>query len=262
MTFKKYWVAAVAVGVLSIGISEAANGQTNAGTSQNAQAPASETSSVLGSGAILQAELSKGLDVKKAKLGDTVEAKLTQDMKANGKVLLRRGSKLLGHVTDVQVKSGETAARLGFMFDKAALKGGEEIAFNGVVMAVAPPLEGSSEIAGDPGSLSSAPSVGGQPFGAGHSMGGPSASSAPAVNSATTRVTSSDGANGPPRNTGAAANGALTPASRGALGLDGVTLNQATIHGVQGTLLVSAHNIKLDGGTQLVLQVAGPVAAK
>jgi hypothetical protein len=105
--------------------------------------------------------------------------------------------------------------------------------------------------------------MGGTPFGAGHSMGGPSASSAPAVNSATTPVTDAGGANDPARNTGAAANGSLTPASRGALGMDGVTLNQATIRGVQGTLLVSpTHNIKLDGGTQLVLQVAGPSAAK
>lgn len=264
MTLKKHWIAALAAGLLSISAAaQASTGQANAGANQSAPASANETSNGLGSGTILQAELSKGLDAKKLKSDDPVEAKLTQDVKANGRVLLRRGSKLLGHVTDVQAKTKESAeSRLGMVFDKAVLKGGEEMAFTGIVEAVAPPLQ-APEIAGDPGSLSSAPPVGGAPFGAGHSMGGPSASPAPAVGSATTPVTNSAGANGPPRNTGAAANGALTPASRGALGIDGVSLHEATIKGIQGTLLISSsHNVKLDGGTQLVLQVAAPAAAK
>ncbi|HEY7406063.1 MAG TPA: hypothetical protein VIB39_21235 [Candidatus Angelobacter sp.] len=271
MTLKKYWIAVVAASAIltsavaqaSTGVPVPALGQANAVAGQNAPA-AGETSGGIAGGTILQAELSKGLDSKKAKSGDPVEAKLTQDLKVNGKVVLRRGSKLLGHVTDAQAKTKESAeSRLGFVFDKALLKGGEDISLNGIVEAVAPPLEGPSDVAGAPTSLSSGPQMGGAPFGAGHSMGGPSASPAPAVGSATTPVTSSEGANGPPRNTGAAANGALTPASRGALGIDGVSLHEATVKGAHGTLLISpSHTIKLDGGTQLVLQVTGPAPAK
>lgn len=260
MTVRKFWIAAFAAGVFSFSIMASANGRAIAGTGANAQTTV-EPSGGFGNGIILQAELSKGLDAKKVKPGDAVEAKLTQDVKANGKVLLRHGAKLIGHVIDSQAKTKESAeSRLGFVFDKALPKGGEVIAFNGLVEAVAAPLEGGSEVAGDPGSLSSAPAMGGTPFGSGHSMGGPSASAAPAVGSA---VNPAGASGAPARNTGVAANGALTPASRGAFGIDGVTLHEATIKGAQGTLLISSsHTVKIEGGTQLVLEVVAPVAAK
>src|SRR5215475_7887061 len=100
MTLKKYWIAALAAGVLLIGavaqaatgVSTSALGQTNATASQSAPA-AGETSGGIAGGTILQAELSKDLDAKKAKPGNPVEAKLTKDVKVDGKVLLHRGSK-------------------------------------------------------------------------------------------------------------------------------------------------------------------------
>ena len=68
----------------------------------------------------LQAELSKSLDAKKAKPGDEVTAKLTQDVKADGKVVMHKGSRLVGHVTEAQAKSKENAeSKLGIVFDKA-----------------------------------------------------------------------------------------------------------------------------------------------
>lgn len=255
MTLKRFWMAAFAVGVLvvgavaqaSTGVSMPALGQANATPSQNVQASGGTSSVGLKAGTTLQAELSKGLDAKKAKAGDPIEAKLMEDVKTNGNVVLHRGSKLLGHVTEAQAKAKENAeSTLGIVFEKAVAKGGEETAFNALVVAVAPAREGSPSIAGDPGSLSSAPSMGGQPFGAGHSMGGPSASSAPAVNSAV----GNDTAN-------VTANGTLTAASRGVVGMDGVTLGRAAV-GNQGSVIKSAkRNVKLEGGTQLVLQVTG-----
>src|ERR1043166_9298015 len=104
----------------------------------------------LSSGTTLQAELSKSLDAKKAKPGDEVSAKLTQDVKSNGKVVLHKGSKLVGHVTEAQARSKENAeSKLGIVFDKAVLKGGQEVAFNSVIQAVAPPLQATSSLAGD-----------------------------------------------------------------------------------------------------------------
>src|SRR5215469_5457812 len=161
MTSRKYWIAVLAAGVLSFSAMGSARGRAIAGTGPTAQTTA-EPAGGFGTGITLQAELSKGLDAKKVKTGDPVEAKLTQDVKANGKVMLRRGTKLEGHVTDAQGKSKENAeSRLGIVFDKAVVKGGDEVAFNGLVMAVAPPREGGPEVAGNPGSLSSAPAIGG-----------------------------------------------------------------------------------------------------
>jgi len=258
MTLKKYWIAAFAAGVVVMGaVAQASTGvstalgQANATPSQNAQAPGGDSSAGLKTGTALQAELSKGLDVKKAKSGDPIEAKLMEDVRANGKTVLHRGSKLLGHVTEAQAKTKENAeSRLGIVFEKAVAKGGEETAFNGLIVALAPAREGSPSIAGDPGTLSSAPAMGGQPFGAGHSMGGPSASSAPAVNSTMGNDTAA-----------VTANGTLTATSRGVAGMEGVTLTRASAAN-QGSVIRSANrNVKLEGGTQMVLQVTGEAAA-
>src|SRR6185312_6758914 len=168
--------------------------------------------------------------------GDPVEARLTQDVKAGGKVVLHRGAKLVGHVSEAQARSKDNPeSRLGIVFDKAAGKHGEEFAFRAVVMAIAPAQEGPSNVAGDPTRLSSGPAV-----------GGPSASAAPSVEAAT---------NG-------GAGGTLTPASRGVMGLPGVALRPSAVGGVQGTVIISGnHNVKLDSGTQMLLLVSGPAVA-
>src|SRR5262249_26564319 len=113
------------------------------------------------------AELTKSVDAKKAKSGDEVTAKLSQDVKSDGKVVLHKGSKLVGHVTEAQAKSKENAeSKLGIVFDKAILKGGEEVAFSGVIQALAPPVQSTVSIAGDESSSL------GSGVGSGSSMGG------------------------------------------------------------------------------------------
>ncbi len=116
-------------------------------------------SSALNSGTTLQAELAKSLDCKKAKPGDEITAKVTQDVKADGKVVVHKGSKLVGHVTEAQAKTKDNAeSKLGIVFDKAVLKGGQEMAFNGAVQALAPPVRGSLSAAStDAGNVDAAP---------------------------------------------------------------------------------------------------------
>lgn len=85
----------------------------------------------------LQAELTKPIDAGKAKPGDEVTAKLTQDFKSDGKVVFHKGSKLVGHVTEAQAHSKNNAeSRLGIVFNKVQLKGGEEVSINAMVQAV------------------------------------------------------------------------------------------------------------------------------
>jgi len=230
----------------------------------------------LSSGTSLQAELTKSLDAKKAKPGDEVDARLTQDVKENGKVVLHKGSKLVGHVTEAQAKSKENAeSRLGMVFDKAVLKGGEEMAFNGVIQAVAPPVQGALSVAGDENSSLSGGMGSGSSMGGGHSGGSPLGSVTTAaggtVNTATGAVgntagsvTNSTGAvNGAVNRTaGVAANGALNSAAHGVVGMQGVNLNTAAAGSAQGSVIsFASRNIKLDSGTQMVLQVTGSAAA-
>jgi len=233
----------------SPGGSATANGPASAAANQNTQPAGREPAARLGGRTALQVELSKSVDAKKAKPGDPVEAKLMQDVKSDGQIVLHRGATLVGHVTEAKARSKESPeSRLGIVFEKAAGKGSEEFTFMAVVIALAPPRDGPTNIAGDPNRLSSGPAMGGQPFGAGHSVGGPSASAAPAVEAATQ---------------GLGTSGTLTAESRGAIGLPGVALKPSVVDGVQGTAVISGdRNVKLENGTQMVLLVSGERAAR
>src|SRR5438552_17113060 len=141
-----YWIALVVAGALTAGAtaqgtgaSVSGNASASAKASGNAGGNGGNASSSLSSGTNVQAELTKSLDAKKAKAGDEVTAKVTQDVKSNGQVVVRKGSKLIGHVTEAKARSqGESESRLGIAFDRAVLKDGQEIGFNAVVQALAP----------------------------------------------------------------------------------------------------------------------------
>ena len=248
--------------------------------SGSATAVAGDSSALLSSGSTLQAELTKSVDAKKAKSGDEVTARLTQDVKSNGQVVLHKGSKLVGHVTEAQAKSKDNAeSKLGIVFDKAVGKGSQEVAFNGVIQALAPPAQGALSVAGDEsgnlgggmgsnsGGMGSGHSGGGSPLGG--AAGGVSSTAGSALgtvnNTAGSVTNSTTGAvNGSVNNTlGAAANGTINSASHGVVGLQGLALDTAAAGNAQGSVISStSRNVKLDTGTQLVLQVTGSAAAQ
>jgi hypothetical protein len=261
------------------GSTSGAGVSSGSATSAVAGAEGHGVSSGLNSGTAMQAELTKPIDAKKVKSGDEVTAKLTQDVKSSdGTVVMHKGSKLVGHVTEAQAKSkGNAESKLGIVFDKAVLKGGQEMAFNGTIQALAPPVQGAASVAGDEsGSLGSGLGngtamgggrSGGGLIGGGGAVGGGALSSAtgavghtagPVSGSATGAV------NGSVNNTvGAAANGTLNTASRGVVGMQGMALNTAAVGSAQGSVISSAdRNIKLDSGTRMVLQVASSASAQ
>src|ERR1700748_1188606 len=104
-----------------------------------AQTPASGATpaaqNALSNGTQLQAELTRSVDAKKAKAGDEVTAKVTQDVKVNGSVVLQKGSKLEGHITEAQAKTKDGESKLGVLFNVAVSKSGQEIALNGVIIS-------------------------------------------------------------------------------------------------------------------------------
>ncbi|MFL6387299.1 MAG: hypothetical protein ACJ71U_07405 [Terriglobales bacterium] len=257
----------------------------SAAAGSNSAAGVNGASGALSTGTTLQAELSKSIDAKKAKQGDEVTAKLTQDVKSSGQVVLHKGTKLVGHVTEAQVKSKENSeSKLGIAFDKAVLKGGEEMAFTGMIQALAPPVQGSlsatTDAAGNMGSGMGSGSGSGTAMGGGRTSSG-GASSAPmgggvvnsTVGNAANTVNNTAGsvsntANGAVNGsvnqaTGIAANGAINSATRGVVGMQGVALSTATAGSAQGSVISSAgRNVKLDSGTQMILQVTGSAASR
>src|ERR1700685_2696851 len=82
----------------------------------------------LPSGTAVNAELNSSVDSKKAKVGDKVEAHTTEEIKYAGKIIVPKGAKLEGHVTEATARSkGDSGSTLAIQFDKAITKKGEEI---------------------------------------------------------------------------------------------------------------------------------------
>ena len=78
------------------------------------------------------------------KPGDEVTATLSQHYESNGEVMMRRGTKLVGHVTEAAPRErrsaeagGNSDSRLGIVFDKAVLDDGREVPINATIQAVA-----------------------------------------------------------------------------------------------------------------------------
>src|SRR5262249_37953990 len=128
-------------------------------------------------GTEMNATLSKPVSARRAKPGDEVTATLAQDTHATGDITWRRGTKLVGHVTEAQPHgersgaanaggSSGTDSRLGIVFDKAILEDGREVPFNGTIQAIA-----SGEATGSARSVEST-AAGGGSFGSGRASGG------------------------------------------------------------------------------------------
>ena len=209
---------------------------------------------VFNPGTLIPAELSKSIDAKKAKLGDPTIAKIPTDLGSNGNVVIPRGSKLMGHVTDAQPRNGDSGSRLGIAFDKIVLKNGDEVPVHAVIQAMgaAPslvPTEGDTGGAGAPAQPAggTAPSGGRTPGGMQGNNSVPTGS-AQAADSGTAQSTP-------------AAGGGLTANSHGVVGIKDVTL-APTANAAQGSVLTSdRHNVHLDSGTQMVVASREPVMA-
>lgn len=260
---KSFWIAVVVAGMLT---ASAAAQQSGASASGNASASANANSNANGSNASLtngtnvQAELTKSLDAKKAKVGDEVTARITQDVKSNGQVAVKKGSKLVGHVTDVKTRSqGESESRLGIAFDRAILKDGQQMAFTAFVQALAPPVSAAAgaDDSGLIGGGAQAPTPNG---GGGMSGGGMSTGPVGAVGSTVGRTVGNTAGTvtGAASGTVNGGGGVLNGNSHGVIGLQGLTLTTAASGRAQGSVISSnSRNVKLDSGTQMVLQVNG-----
>jgi hypothetical protein len=82
-------------------------------------------------------ELEGKLDSKSAKVGDRVTLKTTEKVQVSDGTVIPKGSRLVGHVTEVQAHSSDRAiAQLGVAFDHAELKNGESVPVHSLIRAV------------------------------------------------------------------------------------------------------------------------------
>src|SRR6185312_15384058 len=98
-------------------------------------------------GSTILAELSGSLNARKLKPGDKVKAVLAQDLLAGGQIIAKVNSRVLGHVTEIKRRSeSDPESRLGVVFDKILLKKHQELDFQAIVQALAPPVVRRSRV--------------------------------------------------------------------------------------------------------------------
>lgn len=108
-----------------------------------AQTPAppksDKTSSAgLQDGTTITVELSDTVDVKNAKYGDAVTARVVNDVwSADTKLMIPHGSQLTGYVAVAQPRTKEHAeSRLGVVFDTATFQNNQTVSFRAVITAL------------------------------------------------------------------------------------------------------------------------------
>lgn len=255
-------------------------------TSNSASASASRkgASANLASGSTMQAELTRPLDARKNKVGDQVMARTTQDVRSGEQVVIPKGSKLIGHVTQAQARAkDQSESSLGIVFDRAVLpKGGQEVPVHAVIQALASGqaqtaatmddmdtmASGSGMAMGQAGVASPmtrpvASGGGGLVGGVGSTVNSTAGVASNAAGNAggmaggTVNSTVNTGVGAAGSAAGLNSAGQLTSASSGVVGLKGLNLSSAASSSTQGSLITSAdRNVRLESGTQMLLRVA------
>jgi hypothetical protein len=206
----------------------------------------------LPSGTTIPAMLDKWVDAQKSKVGDAVVAETTEPVKDAGQVVIPKGSKILGHVTEVKSRSSDDPnSVLGISFERVTLKKGGELPLRLTIQAIAPDRSPS-------GSLP--PMSGTMPVDSTGGMG--------PLNRPSTKGVNADpnaGVPGVPDSPvnaayeptdGRTTSGGLTPQCRGVLGIAGLSLAFRPDDPTKTPMIVSqTKNVRLDGRTQLMLRV-------
>ena len=240
-------VALAMISMLSTSVSALANAQGGA-VAAPVQA-STAASGTLPSGTVLSGELSKGLDAKKSKANDKVEAKTASDILLHGQIVVPRNTKIIGHVTEVKAHSKSSpGSTIKITFDRMLMKGGREVPLPLTIQAIARPLQVSfgsgpdslSDISTNPGRMQNA---------------GPQSPAGAAASQTMSPRYPDDLAPGPSPNPGIPSpltSSPLDAASRGVVGIRDLSLGTS---GPVSVLSSSAGNVHLDSGTQLALRV-------
>ena len=242
----------------------------------------------------VNAELVDKLDSKSAKQGDSVVVKTDEDLQISEGTEIPRGSKLIGHVTNVQPRGdSHENSQIAIQFDRAELKSGQSLPIESVIQSVSPAAgsEGMSGTSNPPATYGDATTSSNAPTGSmgstagavGTSGAGSSAAGSMNQNSTNTRTGLASNATmqpgGQPGQSGATdqstspnASSSPSAAAPGSIvarngnvairttSVPGILLAN-DIHGLpfsnaSGMLLGARRDVHLDGGTRFILGVA------
>lgn len=215
-------------------------------------------------------ELVNKLDSKSAKPGDSVIVKTSESVRIPDGTEIPKGSKLVGHITNVQPRAeGKENSQIAIQFDRAELKDGQILPIESVIQSISPSVgdtmnnnHGMMPMASSPG----APSAGSMPGGA-----APGSSSSGANQNANndhpglaSNTTAQPGDTSQNTNSSAPAPGSIvarngnvairTTAVPGVLLANNI--NGQPFANASGMLVGARRDVKLDGGTQMVVALA------
>jgi hypothetical protein len=249
--------------------SDAANAQAAA----SADAAGSFATAALASGTTFQAALAQPLDSGKCRAGDTITAHTTEAVSSNGKVVIPKGTKLIGHVTQVKAKTHDSAtSSLGIVFDRAELKGGGEMPLHVGIQAIAAAQDSAAASADDFGAMGSPGAMTGAGMsrggGGGLGVGGVAGSAVGATGGIAGAAGSTAGATAGVAGSAAGAAGgtvrgvggagatlSANDSGTGVIGLRGLSLDAAGSTSAQGSVVTgTGRNVHLNSGTTFVLR--------
>jgi hypothetical protein len=193
-------------------------------------------------------ELTKRIDVKKAKVGDEVDVKTTSNAKLPDGTDLPKGTKLIGKVTVVHAKSKEdNTSHIAFDLERAVTKDGHEMPVHAAVTSVLAPAQPAESTYAPGGGVGG----GGAAAGGGGGTNGSPGGTAPAPASASVPITSSS------EQSASAAQVAKGPRDQVPVAnMPGVVLTSADGVSSAGSLDAANQNISLDSGTKMTLNLS------
>ncbi|HSS97755.1 MAG TPA: hypothetical protein VLK33_12030 [Terriglobales bacterium] len=218
----------------------------------SAQERAAESHTLV-AGTTIPAMLDKSVDVRKSKVGDAVIAQTTEPVKEDGEIVIPKGSKIVGRVTEAKSRtSDDPDSVLGIAFDHAVLKKGGELPLRLTIQAIAPDLTSPTSLQPMDGATPADSTGGMGPLNRPSTMGANSDPNAGVPG----RPDSPVKAAYEEQSGGRTANGALTPQCHGVLGIEGLSLAFRPNDASKTPLIISqTKNVRLDGRTQLMLRV-------
>ena len=256
---------------------QAGKSGAQASTNADSSTQAGHNSANVSGGTALNATLTQPVDARKNKPGDAVTARTTESVKSAGRIVVPKGTKLIGHLTEVKERAkGESESAIGIVFDHAILKNGQEIPLSVTIQALAAAQTvASGSAAADDLTASAGGGARSTTRATGSALGGVTSaatSTTGAVSNTAANVGGvSSGAVHSTLNTASASRGAvgglnsagqLTSNSQGVFGLNGLNLTSAASSSTQGSLITSSsRNVHLDSGTQLLLVTQSQTSA-
>jgi hypothetical protein len=220
---------------------------------QTQSAPSGDSAPHIAPGSVIPVQLTGTVDARKAKPGDAIEARITQDLTTrNGELLVPKDTKVVGHVTEAQARTKEQKeSQVGIAFDHAVMKDGSDVSLPMLIQAiVAQRILSAANNSDDEGAgpPTAAPRSGGLPQGGRPSGMGTGAASP---------VPGSLPGNEPPASasTGNNERRSITANTQGIVGIPDLRLS--TPGDVpQGSVISSEkNNVKLESGTLMLLRV-------